>query len=295
MYSERGLSTSAIARVYNCNPETVRRIMIKHKIARRRLHERKYKIKKEELEILYLKEKKSTIEIAKKYNCSQWVIWSLLKKYRINARGANEYHSWKSPSNQIKPVLDESPTLAYAVGVILGDGWTYKRGHFYTIGLEVSDKKFCESFHVALKKLNLNPSMFHSRGYWRTVCSSKLFYLWLESLDINHINKISKKYPEDFLRGFYESEGHLSVYKSKEYYFTRTSIIICNTKKEWMYLIRSLLESLDFHPKIYNIASQKPKWKPLWRLVLARNLEAKRFISLVKPCIKIGEKRRRNL
>ncbi|MDP6648157.1 MAG: LAGLIDADG family homing endonuclease [Candidatus Woesearchaeota archaeon] len=286
------MSTSQIGRIYNCNAETIRRYMIKFGIDRRKLHERKYKISKKQLENLYLKKRLSIIEIARKYGCSQWVIWSLLRYHRIRARGTNDYHSWKAPANQIKPSLEVTSTLAYVIGVILGDGWVYKRGYWYTIGLEALDKKFCESFYHALKQLKINPSIFHSRNYWRVVCSSKLFYIWFKSLDFNKIKEISEKYPIDFLRGFYESEGNFSTYKSKKYFFITYKITIVNTDKKLIDLVKFLLDRLGFHPTYHKRNQLKSNWKPLWALTLCRKLEVKQFIQLIKPCIKTGERRR---
>jgi len=291
LYWDKKLSTSEIAKVYNCNSETIRRLMIRHNIPRRPIHERKYKISKEMLNKLYNKNKLSTIEIAKKFGCSQWVIWSLLQYYDIGARDANDYHAWKSPANQIKPILSPSPILSYVTGVILGDGWVYKINHSYSIGLETLDKPFCESLVRALQQIKLNPClMFNKNRFWRVTATSKLFYEWYKSLKFKDIEKIAIEYPKEFVRGFYESEGCLSIYKSRKYRYTNCKIIICNTKEELINLTKELLKILGFHPTIRKKNNPLPR-KPLWILVLGRKAEVKQFLDIVKPCIKTGEKR----
>jgi len=292
LYCDKYLSTATIAKMHNCNAETIRRYLIRFKIERRKLHQRKYDISKEKLENLYSKNKMSTIEIARELSCSQWVVWSLLKHYDIKLRGPNDYHSWKSPANQIKPILDPSSTLSYVIAVILGDGWTYKMNHTYSIGLEVQDKIFCDNFSVALKKLGLNPSVFKNKTYWRVAATSKLFYEWFESLSFNEIKVLVKNYPIDFIRGFYESEGSFSAYKSKKYNYTTLTITIVNTNKDLMSFVKELLEGLGFHPSMHKREKLALQRNPIWAVLIGKKLEVKLFLDMIKPCIKIGEKRR---
>ena len=293
LYLNKKLSTSKIANLYKCNPETVRRYLIKLKIPRRKIHQRIYKISKKEIYRLYNKERKSTLEIAKLYGCSQWTIWSLLNKYNIEARDANDYHKWKAPPNQIKPTLDITPNLSYIIAVILGDGWIYKRGYCYFVCLQATDKIFCYKFKESLNKIGLKPSMFKRKNCWRVIASSKIFYEWFESLKDKDIEEIAKKYPIEFIRGFYESEGNFSIYKSKKYNFISSTITILNTNKEYINLIKELLEYLNFHPTLHKRNNKYGYgYKPIWALSIARKLEVKRFLELIKPCIKKGEKRR---
>jgi len=286
LYWKRELSTLKIAKIYGYDSETIRRKMIKYHIKRRKLHERKYKISEGTLNKLYNKEKMSTLEIAKKYGCSQWVIWSLMRKYNLKRRDANEYHKWKEPGNLIKPILNHSPSISYIIGVILGDGWIYKQKHFYSICLETNDKLFCEKFKEVLQIIKLNPCLIKKTGKtWRTTATSKLFYNWFKSLKLKDIQNIATKYPTDFLRGFYESEGCLSINKDKRYGYEYPMITIVNTKKELIMLSYKLLRILDFHPTVHR-RNVKPPRKPIWALNISKQKEVPTFFKKIEPCIK---------
>ena len=125
LYINKKLSTHTIAKIYKCNAETIRRRLIDFRISRR---EYRIKINKKSLYKLYLNKRLSTMEIAKKYNCSAWTINHRLNKYGIKLRSPTEFLKWRNPGNSIKPNINVSPTLSYILGVLVGDGWTYKYG-----------------------------------------------------------------------------------------------------------------------------------------------------------------------
>ncbi len=113
LYIKNKKTTYQISKIYNCNPETIRRRLIEHKIKRRDPHKKKYNIRKEYLELKYNKNRLSTTQIAKKIGCSQWTIWFYLNKYKIKIRNCNDYHKWKSIANQIKPNFKNKKILSY--------------------------------------------------------------------------------------------------------------------------------------------------------------------------------------
>ncbi len=289
LYHEKSMSTSDIARIYNCNPETVRRRMIEQNVKRRKLHERKYNISEQELDKLYNINRISTIEIAKKYGCSQWTIWDLMRKYNLKRRAANDYHKWKEVANLIKPNFNDLQTISYVVGTILGDGWTYRNKYTYFIGLEVKDKLFCGEFQNALIKLNLNAKISYSKNKtWRTIATSKLFYNWFNSLTLQDIKNIAIKYTIEFLKGFYESEGSLFISKNKKgkYVYYYPYLVIANTNKDLIYLTAYLLFNLGFNPRINLRKPRIKRYRPIWALTISKKENIKKFIDLVKPCIK---------
>jgi len=284
LYIKNKKSTSDIAKIYNCNPETIRRRLIEYKIKRRDSHEKKFKITRNYLELEYNKNKLSSTQIAKKIGCSQWTICSNLNKYKIKIRDCNDYHKWKSVANQIKPNLKNKRILSYILGVIKGDGFVYKRGYCYFVGLDSSDKEFSLSFLEALKKVNLNPSMFlNKKGYWRTIGSSKLFYKWYKSLNFKQIKQIAFKYPKEFIRGFYESEGCYHMAQKK---YSR--IIIVNTDERLIKLVKKLIENLGFKTNLYQRPQIKSNWKRVWALTMYNKEEIKKFLKEINPCIKLS-------
>ena len=127
----------------------------------------------------------------------------------------------------VYPDLMPSPTLAYVIGVLKGDGTVCvtKRGD-HLIGLQQTRKEFAESFEKALKQISLHPFHYTFQSKKPKVfahkislkpklkycveASSKLFCEWYQLLDLNWI-KENPEFLKEFIRGFYESEGtHLS-------------------------------------------------------------------------------------
>lgn len=282
LYWKENKSTSDIAKIYGINSESIRRRMIKYNIKRRELHKRKFKISKRELTKFYNGEKLSTITLAQNYGCSQWTIWNLMKLYGIKRRNSYSFHKWKEVGNLIKPHFEDLQTLSYVIGVLLGDGWIYNKNHTYFISLEANDKFFCNNFKMALSKLNLNPCMFVKKKGWRVVATSKLFYLWVKSLTIKKIRKFVLKYPHEFLRGFYESEGCLYIVKSGKK-SSRLKIVMVNTRKDLIILTKDLLKIFDFTPKIHISKSRNKNWKSIWVLGLYRQKEVLRFLKDINP------------
>lgn len=285
LYIVDKISTTKIAERFRCNAETIRRRLIEYGI-KRRFREIKIKIPKKELKKLYTKEKISTLELAKRYSCSQWTVRSNLLKNKIKLRTCSEFHRWKGSGNQLEPNLSDSSTLSYILGVLLGDGWLYNYKNNYFIGLDTKDYSFNKSFYDSLKMINLNPNIFGIRKgkYWRTLASSKIFYWWFRELKPRDIENVASKYPLQFLKGFYESEGCLSINHDKRYNKNYFILIMVSMDKNTMNLVKLLMERLSFHPRI-NLRKYK-NFKPLWRLHLGIQEEIKSFIKKIKPCIK---------
>lgn len=79
-----------------------------------------------------------------------------------------------------QPKLTPSSSLAYILGVIMGDGYisVYKRkeGTHYKIGLNVKEKKFALEFLSELKQIGLNPNIcFDSKSFYRVTSNNKVF------------------------------------------------------------------------------------------------------------------------
>jgi transposase len=87
LYWKEGLSARKIAKKLGYSCSTILSFMKKHNIPRRRCGTpSKINISKDELKTLYVKMKKSTVEIAKMFNVSRTVVFHTLKKYGIRLR-----------------------------------------------------------------------------------------------------------------------------------------------------------------------------------------------------------------
>ena len=120
------------------------------------------------------------------------------------------------PRNRLNSVkLDPSPELAYVIGVMFGDGCVgfrrAGRAYRYRIRLKVVDKDFAEEFKRCLEALGLKPSLRLERDKtrcdrWCVEANSKILYEFLKRPK-EKLFEVAKKYPIEFLRGFFDSEG----------------------------------------------------------------------------------------
>jgi hypothetical protein len=251
----------------------------------------KMAISKEELSELYLNQQLSIPEIAKRYSLHHSTLWYYTKKYGIPRRSRSEslkiaYKQGRKQSNIVKPDLSPSPTLAYIVGVMLGDGHIEEYKKHYRIRLNTVDLDFAKSFQSALETIGV-----YSKIYYRTKLSkqssgwslrgySKAFCEWCKSLTFDEIVKIAELYPKDFIRGFYESEG--AFYETGRSYQIR----IANTNKELIMLVKKLIERLGSKTSLYEEIRER---KPIYRIYILGGMEQRlRFINEIQPCIKRG-------
>ena len=183
-------------------------------------------------------------------------------------------------SPKYHPILEPSPTLAYILGVLKGDGCVYHS----VIQLSVADREFAESFAHALSKLGLParviPIRMRGKEHFRAFVSSIVFAQWYKGLPFAEFETMAQNHPIDFLRGFYESEG---------WFDCRRQAHMANTKEHLLYLCAELLIQLGFNPTLRKYELRKPKGYIYWRLGLHRQKEAETFVRTIKPCIKKGD------
>lgn len=176
----------------------------------------------------------------------------------------------------IHPSLEATPSLAYVLGVLKGDGSVYPHGKGADIKLTTASKDFAESFYKSLREINLHPYMYMYRGKYYTVeASSKAFFNWYKELDLPAIEKLLDT--EDkriaFLRGFYESEGWCG----------NDQIQIYNTDKNLIDLVKRILADFEFD---FRVSCKHQREKPLYTLYKHSKRVVKPFLALVRPCIK---------
>lgn len=209
-------------------------------------------------------------------------------------------------SHVIQPNLDPSPELAYALGVICGDGWVAKHrhksngGHEYGIYLKVTDETFAKEFHKTLGRLGLHPRtrLFSPerekrKAVYKVVAYSVNFYRQYIDGGSDWIRYIAQQFPVDFLRGFYESEGSLkkiarwdrrSPLKFRLAYSYR--LAVSNTNKELLELTEELLSNQGIRLKLWGPYYKGEKAKPLYHLSTNKQSDISHFLEVVKPCIR---------
>lgn len=201
--------------------------------------------------------------------------------------------------SKTRPDLENTPTLSYILGVMLGDGCAYYNKHIgYMIGLSVTAKEFAKSFMSALKKIGLNPSIrfvnppsWRRQGrkpQWRVVCSNIRFYKWLKGLtltDVKEIVLLSKENIRAFIRGFYESEGshfYGEIVSNYQYTYWVHRITIVNKERKLLKLVRDGLNQLGVKAHLYGPYGQSK----MYRINIFKWDMATRFLELIQPCIK---------
>jgi len=155
-------------------------------------------------------------------------------------------HGVSSPYNSRRRIpslemLQPSEDLGYVIGVVLGDGYTYGGDAGYYIALKAKDKEFVEKFAIYLAKvLGRKPIRVRydkSSGRYVAIAESKTLYELLKKpVDLKRIKKYVEHCPKctaAFLRGLFDSEGHVS----KNGYVT-----LDNTNYELLVYVRRLLK-----------------------------------------------------
>ncbi len=195
----------------------------------------------------------------------------------------------------IKPNLNPTKNLAYALGAILGDGFVFKHSRSYRIGLDVTNQKFSTNFYDALKNIGLNPfkrEVMPSNGIGKlkkyvVIANSKIFGEWYKRLSLAELEKflVEEENILAFIKGFYESEGQ--IYKNKSGYIT---LHIHNTNLNLLKMVEHICRTVDLNFKLYgpykNSGKLGKNQKLLYRLSMLSTNHCHKFLMLVNPSIK---------
>jgi intein-encoded DNA endonuclease-like protein len=136
--------------------------------------------------------------------------------------------------------LKPSEDLGYVIGVVLGDGYTSEKSHGHVIGLGAKDKEFVKDFGRRLGNVlgrePIRPKFKEVVGkYYVEAVSRTLYELLRKPVGLKRIKKYvehCKKCAAAFLRGLFDSEGHVSK---------RGCIILYNTNYEVLVYAQRLL------------------------------------------------------
>lgn len=165
-----------------------------------------------------------------------------------------------SPSSGAPPLsvdLSPSPELSYVIGTMFGDGYLQYAGYpryNYGIGLTAKDLDFVEFFEKSLRKLISTRKRLYSiwknkHGYYVFSAYSKILYEFFNNRheNLERYKYVTEKYPIEFMRGFYDSEGYVS-------HATRRDIVgVSNNNIELLQYIQGLLS------RLFNIISRMNK------------------------------------
>jgi intein-encoded DNA endonuclease-like protein len=139
---------------------------------------------------------------------------------------------------------EPSPALSYIIGANIGDGC--KMAKSGCVKLEVSDLDFAEAFNSSMAALFsrtrankvLKRSFSTARLPLFIVKYASRQLVALLSLPLKQLLEIAFVFPEGFLRGFFDAEGHVDVCASRDF---RVSAGVENSNRELLLRIRQVL------------------------------------------------------
>jgi intein-encoded DNA endonuclease-like protein len=173
-------------------------------------------------------------KIHRKYGI--WIDTSTISRW---IRGVcTPYNGRRIPSLEF---LKPSEDLANVIGVVLGDGTTYENGDNYIIRLGAKDKEFVEDFGRRLGNvLGREPIRpWKVAGKYIAEARSKTLYeLLRKPVDLKRIKPYVEHCPKcaaAFLRGLFDSEGHISERGYITIHNTDYEVLVYAQKLLWRY------------------------------------------------------------
>jgi len=311
LYLHQKLSCRNIGKLLGCTGNKVSQLLKQSKIKFRTKQEEgrlikhpiKYKISKNELEVLYWKNKLSSYQIARLYGCSPGCIFNKMDGFKIPLRKLKDAIELSIPRRSrsiarstIKHKKSDfngsKEDKAYLIGFRLGD-------------LHVQKNKYGETIYVSSgtskqAQLDLMNLLFENYGYismykLKTGCiqfncylNMSFDFLLLKEDKIPQWILDNNKFFISFLAGYIDAEGHFGVYNN----FAEFSI--GSYDANILFSIYQKLNEIGIYcnePKIRTLEGFVDKrgvrWNgTMYRLRLTRKDDLLNFIRLIKPHIK---------
>lgn len=137
-----------------------------------------------------------------------------------------------------------TPSLAYLLGALVGDGSTKKRkdGQLYAV-LRVKDRDFAEKFASIVNScLKRSVNVIPEQNLHAVYVSSKLLVNLIRD---KTFERIAERWPCPFLQGLFDADG--SICYALKGNRLHKAIDFSNTDKALVRLVQRLLERLDIH------------------------------------------------
>lgn len=226
------------------------------------------------LHAMYVTKKMTTSEIANELNLCRGTVSRCLQECNIKV-DKSRY--------TIQPDFNNKVDIAYTLGVLHGDGSIsfLKKRRQHIVSLTVKDKLFVESFKASLIRLGLNPSICRDRSYYKLSATSKVLHDFIKVIKSDHVNLINYcktvTTKIQFIRGFYESEGHDRGYGR--------GLLMFNTDKQTLDVVKQFLEDSIGICAHYSTTNTSNGRKDVYRLYIPARFKS-HFFKKVKPVIK---------
>lgn len=255
--------------------------------------EEKHPLLKGQLIQLYWGQKLPLRKTAESLNIPEGSIRKIFQRFNIKRREKGDAKS--ESANKILQ-LPTTPTLAYLLGCLVGDGTVCKirrsesRHLRHLVGLRVISKDFAISFAQALNVIlgieyKVGHTPYHGQDYYYVRCCKRAFYnavypIWSDKQQLLRLLSISEEHSKAFLRGMYESEGSCRQH----------GLTFSNSNSELADIIEKALIKLGYHPWRSSGASKTAHSGRMYLIGLTRQMETVKFFSQINPCIKRSPK-----
>lgn len=249
LYYEKGLSLKDVASEIGVCTSTIRENMIEWNMPRRGKQREIIKPSEKKLKELYIHKKLTIQKISKLLEVSQTPVFKWLHEYNIPIRKFKykKYNFSEDPREK-----------AYILGLVVGDVCTYKHGRQIAAELTTTHPAmmnlFCsvfEKYGTPTKRIKYNKTTKRYEWVGYILLNNSFEFMLSKNLDIDN------KYFYHFLAGFFDSEGCVHIYNNHNY--TGLSILIYNSNKELLKIIKKRLEKDEFHPKFYKFFKKGEK------------------------------------
>ncbi len=206
-------------------------------------------IPKQVLIQLYTHKKLSMEKISKVLHLSISKVWKFIHKYGIPVR------RFKYEKRDFSGDPSEK---AYLLGLVAGDFYAYRHYRQIAAELTTTHPAMIDLFYSVFKRYGIPVQRFKYNkitGRYEKVGHVLLnnSFEFLLSKDF----EIDNEYFYDFLAGFFNSEGCVHVYNNHGY--VGLSILIYNSNKRLLKIIKNRLERDGFHPKFYKFFKKGEK------------------------------------
>lgn len=204
------------------------------------------------------------------------------------------------------PIPDLTPSipLSYLIGVYFGDGCANQ----YQFIVQVADRAFADQCLNAIRQIGLRPTIREikplsekRRVQWRVVAASRPFANWMKVLTIPYVAEFLKEpdYLKEFMRGFYESEGHAGQHLRKirapharvgdpsyDRIYASTRLTMTNVDKDTLEFVRQCAAERG-HELTLRFARKTTSGKDAFELVMTERSGIDRFLADIRPVIKL--------
>ena len=233
----------------------------------------------EVLRRLYVGERLTSTQIARRLGCAEITVLRRLRQFSIPARPRGPLSQAKTLNGDIR----WSPNLAYAVGLLTTDGNLSGDGRH--LSLTSKDRDLLETFRACL---SISAAITPHRGghggtNLRVQWGDRHFYEWLVSLGLTPAKSLTLRplaIPDivfaDFLRGCIDGDGSVTVYvdryntkKSERYVYERLYVKLVSASRpflEWMQT--TICRLLSVSGAIHDSSGRRQR--PLWVLRYAK-------------------------